>query len=217
MSKKSMLGSALAEVAGPLKDLAEKLGGKEGEWWLAALKRFLRKEEPWPELSIWRTIKFGTSPKTADEFLETVKAKGYKVSVWANNLALQPEFSRSLADVDPDQEYNLVRLTTAQIIGKKQVGTTAEVFDGAARLGLKKCSAWMGPKVREIYTNQPNGERIIIGMEPISDSEDCSSVFCVEREDSNLLLGCGCAASEPVWLPNSLWVFVVPASNLHNS
>ena len=50
-----MLGvDALAEVAGPLKDFAEKLGGREGPEWFAAFKRFLRKEDPWgdrPELA----------------------------------------------------------------------------------------------------------------------------------------------------------------------
>ncbi len=57
MEEKNMLGSALAEVAGPLKDLAEKLGGEGGEHWLAALKRFLRKEDPWLKFQVWKTIK----------------------------------------------------------------------------------------------------------------------------------------------------------------
>ena len=47
MSKQDMLGSALAEVAGPLKDFAGKLCGVEGEVWLTAFKKFLRKENPW--------------------------------------------------------------------------------------------------------------------------------------------------------------------------
>jgi hypothetical protein len=42
----NMLGGALREACGPLKDLMEKLAGKEGLWWLNALKKFLRKENP---------------------------------------------------------------------------------------------------------------------------------------------------------------------------
>ena len=57
MSKDDMLGKLIkliiglpVEVIGTLYDLAEKLGGKkEGKIWLAALKRFLRKENPWEE------------------------------------------------------------------------------------------------------------------------------------------------------------------------
>lgn len=49
MSPNDMLGSALAEVAGPLKDFSEKLRGAEGPLWFAAFKKFLRKENCWPE------------------------------------------------------------------------------------------------------------------------------------------------------------------------
>jgi len=47
MSDDVLGNSALAAVAGPLKTFWEKLGGKEGRVWLAAFKRFLRKENPW--------------------------------------------------------------------------------------------------------------------------------------------------------------------------
>ena len=47
MSDGMLGGGALAEIAGPLKDFAEKLGGPEGGQWLSAFRRFLRKEEAW--------------------------------------------------------------------------------------------------------------------------------------------------------------------------
>jgi hypothetical protein len=51
MSKKDMLGSsALALAAGPLKTLIDRLDGPNGEAELAALNRYLRKENPWPSL-----------------------------------------------------------------------------------------------------------------------------------------------------------------------
>lgn len=50
MSNHGMLGSLpLSQVTGPVGDLFEKLAGSEGAEWLAGLKRFLRKENPWPE------------------------------------------------------------------------------------------------------------------------------------------------------------------------
>jgi len=42
----NILGEALRQACGPLKDLMEKLSGEEGWWWLEALKKFLRKENP---------------------------------------------------------------------------------------------------------------------------------------------------------------------------
>jgi hypothetical protein len=50
MTKKGMLGKLpLSEIQGPRDDLEQRLAGDDGEKWLAALKRFLRKENPWPE------------------------------------------------------------------------------------------------------------------------------------------------------------------------
>ena len=59
----NMLGTALQDVCGPLGDLIARLKGKHGEEWLAALKRFLRKENPWPVapmsgLKVWREVTF---------------------------------------------------------------------------------------------------------------------------------------------------------------
>jgi len=45
---KTVLGKALRAVSGPWNDHAEKLSGPDGEMWLAAWKKFLRKENPWP-------------------------------------------------------------------------------------------------------------------------------------------------------------------------
>lgn len=50
MSTQDMLGDALAQVVGPLKDFFDKLAGKDGLQWLEAFKRFLRRENPWSKL-----------------------------------------------------------------------------------------------------------------------------------------------------------------------
>lgn len=39
----------LCDVRGPVEDLLEKLSGEEGEEWLGALKKMLRKQNPWDE------------------------------------------------------------------------------------------------------------------------------------------------------------------------
>ena len=48
---------ALCEARGPLNSLNDVLAGENGEEWLAALKRFLRKENPWvePRDTLWQT------------------------------------------------------------------------------------------------------------------------------------------------------------------
>jgi len=209
MAEKNMLGSALAEVAGPLKDLAEKLGGEGGEQWFAAFKRFLRKEEPWPKFPVWKTIKLGAGFKVADDFRSVLKKAKCQSSNWADDIMNKPSFAKSLAGADPKEEYDLVLLTTAQLTGKNG-GTTSEVFAGAEGLGLKKCPAWMGPKLRSEYLDQPNGEWIIVGMDPFAGSGGNLGVFYVERHGSGLWLGSYWGNPDHVWGAGYLWVFCLP-------
>lgn len=46
----NMAKIALCEARGPLNDLNDKLSGEDGDQWLGALRRFLRKESPWSEV-----------------------------------------------------------------------------------------------------------------------------------------------------------------------
>lgn len=46
-----MLGISVCDVQGVVTDLLEKLGGSNGQEWLKASKKFLRKEDPWPTWS----------------------------------------------------------------------------------------------------------------------------------------------------------------------
>jgi hypothetical protein len=48
----NMLDNALGQVARPLQDFMKKLSGSEGQIWLKAFKRFLRKENPWGTTAI---------------------------------------------------------------------------------------------------------------------------------------------------------------------
>lgn len=50
MSKDMLGGITLAMVAGLINDLFAKLTGPDGQTWLTAFKRFLRKEDPWEGL-----------------------------------------------------------------------------------------------------------------------------------------------------------------------
>lgn len=213
MSKNNMLGdSVLAEVAGPLKDFAEKLGGEQGSQWLAAFKRFLRKEEPWPKLPkfpVWKTIKLGTGPKTPDDFRRALKDGGFCIGNWANNILDKPTFvasvSRDLVEVD------ICIATTAELTGKSDGGTTREVFTGIKHLGGELCPAELGPQLRLQYPDQPNGEWILIAMEPIiADSDGDPHVFGVRRGGSELWLDGSWSDPDEVWFPDRQWIFVRP-------
>jgi len=201
---------ALCDVSGPLTDLFQKLSGEDGEQWLRALNKMLRKENPWEAFPTWKTIKLGTGPKTADDFRKSLAlaASGNRVSDWANDLLGKPEFANSVSE--KEVEVDLVVLTTAQLTSKANGGTTAEVFAGAERLGLKKCSAEVGPRLRLQYQDQPLGEWLLIGMEPIRHSDGRLGVFDVGRGDDGRWLGGDYGDPGGVWAAGDQWVFVRP-------
>jgi len=202
-----MFGDALRKLSGPIDDFKTKLMGPDGEtvWW-PGFKKFLRKENPW---SAWRTIKLGAF-KTVDAFRATFSQEGCRISDWANDLMSKPDFIKSLESVNPDEEFDMVVMTTAELIGESRNTTMEEVFAGAERLGLKKCPAWMGPKLRLDYKNQPDGEWILIGMEPFCNSGGYLRVFSVERNVSELWLNGYYGSPGSVWYAGHRWVFVRP-------
>ena len=156
--------------------------------------------------SIWKTIKLGTGLRTADDFRSALKEKGCRISNWANDLLGQPGFTAATEEMAVD----LAVATTAQLTGNPGGGTTAQVFAGANRLGLAKCPAEVGPQLRIQYPDQPSGEWLLIGMEPIADSDGRLRVFSVGRGDSASWLDAYYGYPGGFWSPDRQWAFVRP-------
>lgn len=209
MSEKNMLGgSGLAEVAGPLKDFAEKLGGEEGKEWLAAFKRFLRKEEPWPkvpEFPIWKTIKLGTGLKVAEDFRHALSDGGFRLSGWASGILGKPAFTAA----GEETEVDLVRVAVGEL-GFRKGARRDQIYERAKELGLEVCPPEVGPQLRLQYQDQPNGEWILIAMEPIIDSDGCPLVFSVGRRGSELWLSSYWGNPGHFWGAGHQWVFCRP-------
>ena len=205
-----MLGLlSLSDVQGPRNDFDEKLAGPEGKDWLREFKRFLRKEKTWeavtaPDLKVFKTIKLGTGLRTADDFSRALAENGYGVSDWAKDILGKPEFMVASREIEVD----LVVLTTAQLTGNSQGGTTAEVFAGAKRIGLDKCSAEVGPQLRLQYKDQPKVEWLLVGMDPIAGSHGYPDVFNVGHDGKDLWLYAFYGNPENRWAADSRWVFL---------
>ena len=201
-----MLGSgALAEIAGPLKDFADKIGGEDGERWWAGFKRFLRGEETWPRFLVWKTIKLGTGLKTANDFRKALKDNGFKLSNWADDILRKPSFAAATEETEVD----LVKTTVAEL-GFKSGARRGQIYERAKELGFALCPPEVGPQLRLQYKDQRNGEWVLVGMEPVTDSDGRPDVFDVGRYGSGLWLYGGWSYPGGVWDPGSRWVFVRP-------
>ncbi len=206
MSKKDMLGvSALAVVAGPLKDFAEKLSGADGSQWLEAFKRFLRKEEAWPKILIWKTIKLGTGPKTANDFRKALQDGGFLLGEWANDILGKTTFKAAKKKT----EIDLVVISVAEL-GFKNGATLQDIYQRAQELGFDICPPEVGPQLRLQYKDQPNGEWLPIGMEPVVVSNGPLRVFSVGRDDSGLWFDGHWGHPGAFWDPDDRWVFARP-------
>ncbi|MDO8577455.1 MAG: hypothetical protein Q7R55_01130 [Candidatus Wildermuthbacteria bacterium] len=198
-----MLGNrALAEVAGPLKDFAERLEGSRGIQWLGAFKRFLRKEEPWPKFTPWKTVKLGMEHRAQD-----FDAKGIRVS--QDVLASFNRFSFAVTVVEVD----LVVLTATKL-GFKSVPKYEDICRRALEWGLELCPAEVGPQLRLQYLDQSRDDYLRIAMNPV--------VVAGSRRGEEWVYEMGCDKNSILWLDgihpdarsydalSRRWVFMQP-------
>ena len=168
-----------------------------------ALASALRPSEAVPELKIWKTIKLGAGPKTADEFRKALKDSGCRISDWANDILGKPAFTVATEETEVD----LVVKSVAEL-GFKDGATRADIYRRAQELGLELCPPEVGPQLRLQYKDQPRNEWLLVGMEPITDSDGDLHVFAVGRHVDDLSLHGHDGDPDGFWRGNYRWVFL---------
>jgi hypothetical protein len=153
--------------------------------------------------SVFRTIKVGNNLRTADDFRTALQQAGCRIGNWANDLMSRPGFTTA----DQEGDVELTVLTTRQLTGKENGGTTTEIFVGAARIGLEKCQPEDGPQLRQQYLDQPLHEFLMIGMKPIADSGGYPSMFFIARDGDGLWLFTDYVDPDRHWGGGDRWVF----------
>ena len=184
------------------------MSGEVMQGWIQnpmALQKFLeglRPSEASPEFRVWKTIKLGLR-KSPEEYRKSLKDGKYRIGDYANQILDKIPISQEEVKVD------LVRLTGRELGFKESVRRDV-IYNRALECGLQKCPGEVGPVLREQYSDQQNGEWVLIGMEPITDSDGNLDVFSVRRNDSGLWLFSYWGSPDGFWGPDYLWVFVRP-------
>lgn len=182
--------------------IVNKLGGMDGVQRLLAGETVVKMAEP-PSFKVWKTIKLGTGLKTADNFRRALKSAGCKISDWGNDILGKPAFTASETETD----VHLVVVSVKEF-GFKDGATRADIYKRAQELGLELCPAEVGPQLRLQYKDQPSGEWLLIGMEPITGSVGYLYVFDLERDDGELWLSGSNGDPDLFWNGNYRWVFL---------
>ncbi|MFA4890656.1 MAG: hypothetical protein WC587_03475 [Candidatus Paceibacterota bacterium] len=171
------------------------------------LKKFLKGLCP-PETAssrssfpVWKTITLGIY-KSANEYREMLKANGFKIGNWGDDILGKPAFTAS----PEETEVELVKMTVAEL-GFRNGATRKEIYERALELELKLCPNEVGPALRLQYTDQPMSEWILVAMEPIADSDGYLDVFASERSSDGLWLHGLDGSPDNRCSAGSQWVF----------
>ena len=168
----------LCDTRGPLNQLNDVLAGSDGAMWLDALKRMLRKENPWTPIGrVIATVTIGVH-KTYDTYRAFL---GANVSKWAEDILKKTPLSQTSTDIDlfevSGTELGFDKATRLDLICKRIV-----------ERGFDLCPAEAGPALRLIYQDQPRNEWLIMAMEALTDSDEGPRVFRVGCDEGGLWL-----------------------------
>lgn len=149
----------------------------------------------------WKTIKLGTL-KNVDAIRQALKAQGYSIGSWADDILGMPAFTVS----QEETQLDLVVVTVSEL-GFKNGATRKDIYDRAFEQGLLLCPSEVGPQLRLQYADQPMGEWMLVAMEPIAASDGGLDVFRVEHDGGGLWLGSDSSEPDDVWDAGDRWVF----------
>ena len=153
-----------------------------------------------------RYIKLGTGQKDADGFRKALKTAKCGIGDWANDIIGKPAFTVATEEIEVD-----LVIVTVEELGFKDGAKRSDIYKRAIELGLQLCPNEVGPQLRLQYMDQPKGQWLLIGMEPITDSDGNLRVFGVERNDvGKLWLYANYGSPVYVWDGSHRWVFLRP-------
>jgi hypothetical protein len=114
------------------------------------------------DVATWKTIKLGTfaDPVRLRNKLDSMRCG---VGGQAAEILARPAFIVSSRETDVE----LVLVSPVQLGFTSDTVTLSDIYARARQLGFELAAAEVGPQLRMQYLDQPIGEFLIIGMEPI--------------------------------------------------
>ena len=114
------------------------------------------------DIPAWKTITIGSFADSIT-LRDALDAKGCSVGGQAAEILARPAFTVSSQKTDVE----LVSVSPAQLGFTSDRVPLANIYARARSLGLELAAAEVGPQLRIQYVDQPMGEFLTIGMEPI--------------------------------------------------
>jgi len=197
------IGADAVKLAGLQVDLLQKIRNGQitldhMEWFNSLTKvrrdQLVLSGEVNPDFKIWKKLKLGTGLKNPGDFRKAINGEEMNISDRVSDILGKP----ALKVANEETEIDLVLVTVVRL-GFKDGATRENIYKRAKEFDLELCPAEVGPQLRLQYKDQPNGEWILVGMEPIIGSDGGLWVFDVEHVDDGLWLSSFCGDPDSFW------------------
>jgi hypothetical protein len=136
------------------------------------------------DVPVWKTITVGTF---ADLFAlgNALDAAGCGIGNSAGEILARPTFRLSVTKTS----IELFAVSAAELGFQTDTASLADIYARAQQLGFGLAAAEIGPQLRLQYFDQPIGEFLIIGMEPIRTWTGEPLILTVANGGAGLLIG----------------------------
>lgn len=135
------------------------------------------------DVSVWKTITIGTFANVF-ALSTALDAVGCGIGNSAGEILARPTFTLRGAKTNVE----LFTVSAAELGFKTDTASLADIFARAKQLGFGLAAAEVGPQLRLQYFDQPIGEFLIIGMEPIRTWTGAPVILNVANGGAGLIL-----------------------------
>ncbi len=135
------------------------------------------------DVQVWKTIFVGTF---ADTFAlrNALDAAGCSIGDLAGQILARPAFTLSVTKTSVD----LFAVSAADLGFDTDAASLADIYGRAQQVGFRLAPAEVAPQLRLQYFDQPIGEFLIIGMEPIKTWEGEPVILSVVNGGAGLII-----------------------------
>lgn len=149
-------------------------------------------------ISEWKSLQLGNY-KSGDDLFRELNLGGFLITDGAADILEKTQLAMTRTQI------STVKVSLWQL-GLSADSTAYTIHDRAAQCGFDTVPAEVGPQLRLQYVDQPPGEYLLVGMDPIS-LDGYPSIFAISHDCGRCLLDADCGYRGHFWSITSRWVF----------
>lgn len=143
---------------------------------------------------VWRTVSGNNF--SCEYLIQLMKDSGMEISKSASEILNKFVYTSSPVEIEAD-----LAVVSSEDIGFTEGAKLKELIERgeSKEFGLRRCHALVAPFLRIAYFNQPEGERLMVVMDPICDSAKVPRIFSLGADKGLLWLGAPYGNLEGFW------------------